>query len=141
MSSREFRATQQHYQDCRLWCDIGSQGQDIRTLSKDKRDAFVNVETTISQNVTYHKFLTSVKGLVGIGPPGIKGRDKVWIVCAGEVPLLLRLYKETFSPPNLDLMDHSCYTLVGDCYVDDIMNEEVAPAWETDESSTDLFLI
>jgi hypothetical protein len=139
--SKIFRATQKHYQDCRVWWDTGNLGQDKRKLSKENWEGFINVETTISANILCRRFFITSNGSIGIGPPGMRVGDEVWILCGGMVPYVLRRSEETFSLPDLDIVDQPCHTLAGESYVDGIMDGEASEGIQTDVSSAAVFLV
>lgn len=53
------------------------------------------------------------KQWVGIGPSDVQVGDKLYALGGGKTPFILR-------PANLP---KHCYTIVGDCYVDDMMDD------------------
>lgn len=135
-----FRATNQHYEDCQVWWDTQNEGQGLRELPKEKWKAFVNVESTVSTNLLLRRFFLTAKGSMGIGPPRMKAGDEVWVLRGGKVPHILRPSEEIFSLPDVNVVDQPCHTLVGEAYVDGIMDGEAAAVLEKDETSTGVFL-
>jgi hypothetical protein len=76
-----------------------------------RREYLIFSNMILSRNVERRAFITS-KGIMGIGPAILQEGDVVAIFCGTDVPLLLRP------------CDGGVYKLVGEAYVDGIMDGE-----------------
>jgi hypothetical protein len=65
-------------------------------------------------------FFVTNRGYMGIGPPGTRPGDQVWVLCGGQVPFVMRkLKRNNFTDAK------SCErALVGDAYVHGVMDGE-----------------
>lgn len=80
------------------------------------------------------------KGLIGIGPDYMAKGDEVWNIVGGDVPFVLRRKWHAGLFRAHGKQGHPQFTLVGECYVDGIMDGElwtwphecVVPGYELD---------
>uniref|UniRef100_L2FGN4 Heterokaryon incompatibility domain-containing protein n=1 Tax=Colletotrichum fructicola (strain Nara gc5) TaxID=1213859 RepID=L2FGN4_COLFN len=63
------------------------------------------------------------KGNVGLCHPGVKSGDEIWVLKGGRVPFILRKQLQSHGGH-----EPTRYRLVGDCYLDGVMDGEVFKA-------------
>jgi hypothetical protein len=126
------RADPEAYKDCGAFIDAVVGGEEV-----DNLDPQVCVTMTAAR--VERDIFTTEEEYLGNGPKGMQTGDEVWILNGGRMPLILRPSKESRAILGLNLEATPCLTLVGDCYVDGIMDGEAAGALETD--AMDIFII
>ena len=94
---------------------------------------------TITGARVERNIFTTEEGYLGNGPKGMQAGDEVWILNGGRIPMILRLSKASKAISELKLEAAPFYTLVGDCYVDGIMDGEAADT--RDNNAVDIFII
>jgi hypothetical protein len=82
--------------------------------------------------VTNHGSLTMV-------PSDTKMGDEIYILAGGNMPFVLRPSEATFSLPGSAGVQHSCHTLVGECYLDEAMDGQLADKLR--DEATDIFIV
>jgi hypothetical protein len=102
--------SQSDYDLCKLWWEEGVDAAKEQILADLAR-----VVGTMAQSVTQRRLFITSRATVGIGPPGMRPKDLVWIVGGGKMPLVLRRSEEVFTALDNNLVSHTCYTLVGEC--------------------------
>jgi hypothetical protein len=128
-SQDPLRAKPEDYEHCRRWWPLTSIPGSFVRLPLQTKDTEAELMDHMQQHVTvstaHRRFFITKHGSIGLGPRSMEEGDEVWVVCGGKMPLVLRRTKlETPSGSNADPQPH--YTLVGDCYVDGIMDGEAA---------------
>ncbi|KAE8447897.1 hypothetical protein EG329_010126 [Mollisiaceae sp. DMI_Dod_QoI] len=76
-----------------------------------------HMQQHITVSTAHRRFFITDHGSFGLGPGSIEAGDEVWVVCGGKMPLVLRTREMDWQAGN-----DAHYTLVGDCYVDGIMD-------------------
>jgi hypothetical protein len=86
-------------------------------LAGERANGFPDTEFVISLDTATHgrKFFKTASGSIGLCPPHTKPGDEIWVLYGCRVPLIFRAQSEE---------GRRHYTLIGDCYLDGIMNGE-----------------
>ena len=102
-------------------------GVDIETIIKHPDPIYRAVQNSLSfQRRKGNKLLILDHSLIGLGENAQEG-DEVWIMHSSPVPIVLRPLKTNTSDGGEPSRLHQ---LVGDCYVDGIMDGEAAENYE-----------
>jgi hypothetical protein len=113
------RASPENYEACRVFINAAARGEDAHSLDAKASEC-------IAYAILERKLFITEGEYFGSGPKGIQAGDEVWILNGGKMPLILRPSKESKAIPELNLEVAPCHTLVGNCYVDGIMDGEAA---------------
>jgi hypothetical protein len=93
------------------------QGEKRKAVEKDMAKARCVASPYISLMalvIPYRQLFRTKQGFLGLGPSTARKGDEIWLLCSGDVPLMLRPSAET---PN--------FTLVGECYLHGFMHGEM----------------
>lgn len=83
----------------------------------------------LARNYCYNRaFFVTANGRIGIGPAGSRSGDKVAVLFVGGVPYILRPRR-------------SSYTLVGEAYVNGLMEGQAVDNWRAGEARRETFHI
>ncbi|KAI9157896.1 heterokaryon incompatibility protein-domain-containing protein [Paramyrothecium foliicola] len=80
-----------------------------------------DVVESLRSMVMNQSFFVTEKGHMGIGPPGIRKGDAVWVLGGGRVPFVLRPTKSASAQTG----GNGLFSLVGDAFVYGIMDGEL----------------
>ncbi|KAH8821301.1 heterokaryon incompatibility protein-domain-containing protein [Xylogone sp. PMI_703] len=129
----------------RTWCmiyhpqllDMFSGNEDVEKLRQGSEGGFDNDQSRdsatmehrllhsfdawINSAVTMKRLFVTRKGYIGIGPWTTALDDKVAVFYGGGAPLLLRLDEEEITKRDSSIT-HQLFKLIGECYVDGIMD-------------------
>lgn len=145
-----------------IWPDLDPNPPPARTRSfLSRRDTFalhsqsedLDVDHPTPLNTTAHNYATMVnhaiktatagrvlfvteKGYIGLGPPSTALGDEVCILVGGSTPFVLRNMGERYVSPKVG--DVTCHSLIGDCYVQGIMQGEAME--NADDKLTNVYL-
>jgi hypothetical protein len=133
------------------------QGVDPRTvphkswtkLFEDMADASPYFPTPVSQPIEAairsatirRTFFITKGGYIGLGPTKTRPGDYLYVLLGGHTPFVLRKswYRSVIRYNHK--VAKQCYEMIGDCYVDGLMNGEAKLKWKTltdNASTTDL---
>jgi hypothetical protein len=90
-------------------------------------------------NVLRTQFIITASGYLGMVPLDTRVGDQIFFLANGNMPFVLRPSQETFSAPGSSEVKRICYTLVGECYVDGLMDGELAAKLR--DEAVDVFII
>jgi hypothetical protein len=85
------------------------------------------------------RFIITANGGLGRVPFETQIGDEIYILAGGNMPFVLRPSEVTFSPPGSSDSQHSCYKLVGECYLDQYMDGEFAHKLR--DEAVDIFVV
>ncbi|KAL2060720.1 hypothetical protein VTL71DRAFT_9361 [Oculimacula yallundae] len=116
----------------RIWGALSSQHADV--LSVIPPQISDNIKASI-QTATFRRrlFITDT-GVIGIGPAGLQRGDSLHLIPGGKAPFILREAAALKVPlvkdePSLGRVERPCFSLVGDCYADGLMDGEGLETW------------
>ncbi|KAH9215621.1 hypothetical protein DL95DRAFT_500171 [Leptodontidium sp. 2 PMI_412] len=128
LMNRPRRATEADYVACLRWWNLATETQSISLshTTEDEAEAtqLADILWSLPDTVGYSRFFVTDKGSIGLGPTSTKPGDEIWIVSGGKLPLILRENKNPRSLTGEISIPGTYHTLVGDCYVDGIMDRE-----------------
>ncbi len=75
---------------------------------------------------TFVRFVVTDNGSLAMIPFNIQMGDEIYILAGGNMPFVLRPSKATFSLPGSARSQNPCYTLVGECYLDEAIDGQLA---------------
>jgi len=93
----------------------------------------------VENNMLQAQFNITTNRLLGMFPFDTRIGDEIYILAGGNIPFVLRPYGATFSPPGTPDSRRPCYTLVGNCYLDQFMIGEHADKLK--DEAVDVFII
>ncbi|KAG4439608.1 hypothetical protein IFR05_004903 [Cadophora sp. M221] len=130
------RATEVDYTACLLWWNMALEQRSINPLytTEDETETtqLTDILWSLSDTVGYSRFFITDKGSIGLGPTSTKPRDEIWIVCGGKLPLILRENVNPGLGTGKICTSETYHSLVGDCYVDGIMDGEAVRHFSMD---------
>lgn len=88
-----------------LWLTSPNRNIQQNIISEDIRSQYLNA---LSRACTSRRFFTTRKGYIGLGPSTLQTDDNICILFGGRTPYVLRPHGQS-------------YTLIGECYIHDIM--------------------
>jgi hypothetical protein len=80
------------------------------------------------ESATNNRLFLTEKGYIGLAPLGAQKGDIVCVLCGSEVPLLLRRYGDE-------------YVLIGECFVQGLMDGEIIDEFKKGKISMKTFTI
>lgn len=80
------------------------------------------IDHAIRSATAHRRFFITDKGYVGLGPPNLKPGGEVCILFGGPTPFIIR---STGNQTVCRFGPKPCYELIGDCYVDGLMDGQV----------------
>ena len=83
-----------------------------------------NFCTDLLVSIVMRNFIVTEKGHFGLGPVDTQPGDEVWVLAGGNVPFVLRKLERTYDPESGG--PRPTHTLVGACYVNDVMDGKAA---------------
>ncbi|KAI0456681.1 heterokaryon incompatibility protein-domain-containing protein [Xylaria acuta] len=86
-----------------------------------------NLNKSIVSNCLGRRFFITSKGYIGLGPPGTRTGDSIYVPFGSRTPFVVRRGGVALLS---DKGLQRCHTLVGDCYVQGIMRGEIQTAYE-----------
>jgi hypothetical protein len=78
------------------------------------------------------QFVVTDNGSLAMVPFDTQMGDEIYILAGGNMPFVLRPSEATFSPPGSAGAQNPCYTLVGQCYLDEAMDGQFADKLRTE---------
>jgi hypothetical protein len=117
--------------------------EQFRTADEIPDGNAFEVYATLNMNVPRQSFFITGKGFMGTGPPKLKARDEVWVLCGESVPFILRPLESTSH----DLVGKGLgslgdgigyHQLLGDGFVHGIMDGEAIEFHEGGMTQTHL---
>jgi hypothetical protein len=89
--------------------------------------ALRSLNKAVISNCLGRRFFCTLKGYIGMGPPGMQPGDVIKVPFGSRTPFVVRAGGEAqLSTKGLQ----RCFTLIGDCYVQGIMRGEIQQAYE-----------
>ncbi|CAG8949911.1 hypothetical protein HYFRA_00004241 [Hymenoscyphus fraxineus] len=106
-------------------------GEPKRKLTQTSGD----IENAIRSATIRRRFFRTKNGHFGLGPPKTQRGDCVYVLLGGQTPFILRpaggrSIRRDRNYPMLGHQKVACYEVIGDCYVDGLMNGEAMGDWE-----------
>ncbi|KAN0114672.1 HET domain containing protein [Hyaloscypha variabilis] len=98
-----------------------------------------NIMQAMMKNVLRKQFIITDSGYLGMVPLDTRVGDQIFFLANGNMPFVLRPSQKTFSPPGLPEAKQVCYKLVGECYLDGLMDGELAAKLR--DEAVDVFII
>lgn len=103
----------------------GANYADYKDFCSFRNDAIGNeLYESLCDMVVHATFFVTESGYIGIGPPGTRIGDDIWVLFGGSVPFVLR--------PRSEEVTGNCYNFVGDSYVQGVMYGEAVEDCERD---------
>ena len=82
----------------------------------------VAIDESVTSATSHRRLFRTRKGFMGLGPENLQINDTVYVLDGGAVPFLLR---DAGDKEVHKVGSRKSYTLVGDCYVHGIMDDEL----------------
>jgi hypothetical protein len=118
------------YEHCQRWWALNTApGRKARNPlgTKDATEAELmdHVEQHVIVSTSHYFFFIIESSAIGLGPKSVGVVDEVWVMCGGNMPLVLR--DTEMESPSGDVTDaQPHYLRVGDYHMDEIMDGESA---------------
>jgi hypothetical protein len=93
----------------------------------------------VKNSVLDAQFVVTDNGSLAMVPFDTQMGDEIYILAGGNMPFVLRPSEATFSPPGSVGAQNPCYTLVGECYLDEAMDGQFADKLRTE--AVDIFIV
>jgi len=93
----------------------------------------------LQYNMREARFMITTCGLLGMVPLNTQIGDEIYILAGGNMPFVLRRSNDTFSPLDSSDAVYPCYTLVGECYLDQLMDGEFSN--KLTEAAVEIFIV
>jgi hypothetical protein len=97
------------------------------------------LENELYYNMREARFMMTTSGWLGMVPLNTQIGDGIYILAGGQMPFVLRRSNVTFSPRGSSDAGRLCYTLVGECYLDQLMDGEFSNRLRT--AAVDIFIV
>jgi hypothetical protein len=97
------------------------------------------LEGELYYNMSEARFMMTTSGWLGMVPLNTQIGDGIYILAGGQMPFVLRRSNVTFSPLDSSEARIPCYTLMGECYLDQFMDGEFSDRLEG--AAVDLFIV
>ncbi|PVH68697.1 HET-domain-containing protein [Cadophora sp. DSE1049] len=86
---------------------------------------FDGVDETLETATAMRRFFVTDQGWMGLGPAATCADDHVFVLFGGETPFILRHVAENMEVDQSNFGKPSRFSLVGDCFVQGIMDGEI----------------
>jgi hypothetical protein len=97
------------------------------------------LENELYYNMREARFMMTTSGWLGMVPLNTQIGDGIYILAGGQMPFVLRRSNVTFSPQGSSDAGRLCYTLMGECYLDQLMDGEFSNRLRA--AAVDIFIV
>jgi hypothetical protein len=103
------------------------------------KNPIFTLSSHVAKSMVQAQFIITSNGSLAMVPFDSRIGDEIYVLAGGNMPFVLRPSGATFSPPGSSGARHSCYTLIGECYLDQYMDGQMANKLR--DEAVDIFIV